>query len=942
MSALSRHPAAARCCSRPHRLWRAAAALLLPLLITLVGTAPAALAASEPQAAPLNPAFLQYQQDLRAGRLLLNRAAGGGSFGLVPAPVDIPSIVGAPAGPGPLGLPSSYDLRMLSKVTSVKNQNPYGTCWAFATYGSLESALMPTESWDFSEDNMVLTAGFDYDPYNGGGTSTMSTAYLARGGAVSESDDPYGDDVAVAGLAPRMRLQDMSIVCNDGSSTKDTANDIAAIKNALTAHGALFTTMNWNNAGYRSATAAYYGSPSSYWITNAGHAVTIVGWDDNYSASNFATTPAGNGAWIVKNSWGAAWGLQGYFYMSYYDYWAERYACFFTPMNVGSYTRAYQYDPLGWCSNFGGGSTAWGANDFIASSSDPVVSVGFYAPVPNTQYEIFTAAGHAGSRTSRAVGTVSYAGYHVITLSSPLSVTSGQVFSIITKVSTPNYAYPLAIECAISGYSSGATPAAGRSFFSPDGSNWTDMGDPSVFGYLLCIKAFARPAGTDSTAPTTTANGVPSGWVNTSPVTVTFTATDNGWGVLYTDARVDSNLYRQSSQVVVQGTGTHTVNYCSIDKAGNWEAVRASTVRIDTTAPVTTAAGLQATNATGWRNSAQTVTLTPSDGSGSGVAHTYYTVDGGGQQAGTTFTVSAAGSHAVTYWSTDNVGWAEGTHTGYVNIDGVAPTTTAAGLQPDDHSGWRATAQAVTLARSDSGGSGLAHTYYSIDGGAQLTYVGAFAVTGSGSHAVTYWSVDNAGNSEAVHTGYVNIDGVAPVTSASGVPAGWSRTVAVTLSANDATSGVKTIEYRLKGTAAWQLYTAPFAVTDQGAVTYEFGATDNAGNVEATKSVTVQVDSVAPTTTAYAASVKHGKKVRLTYRVSDAVPGSGQAAVTIKIFKGTKLKKTLAVGACAANARGIYSWRCALAKGSYTIKVYATDLAGNVQSAAGGAKLKVK
>jgi hypothetical protein len=336
------------------------------------------------------------------------------------------------------------------------------------------------------------------------------------------------------------------------------------------------------------------------------------------------------------------------------------------------------------------------------------------------------------------------------------------------------------------------------------------------------------------------------------------------------------------------------------------------------------------------------VTLTPSDGSGSGVAHTYYTVDGGGQQTYTAaFSVSGAGNHAVTYWSVDGAGNSEAIHTGYVNIDAVAPTTTATGLQPDNHSGWRTTAQTVSFARSDSGGSGLARTYYSVDGGAQATYTGTFAVTGSGSHAVTYWSVDGAGNSEAIHTGYVNIDSVAPVTSASGVPVGWSRAVSVTLLAADTTSGVKKIEYRLKGTAAWQLYTAPFAVTDQGAVTYEFSATDNAGNIEATKSVTVRVDSEAPTTTAYTASVKHGKKVRLGYRVNDAVPGSGQAAVTVKIFKGTKLKKTLAVGTCSTNARGGYGWRCTLAKGSYKIKVYATDLAGNVQSVVGGAKLKV-
>ena len=102
-------------------------------------------------------------------------------------------------------------------------------------------------------------------------------------------------------------------------------------------------------------------------------------------------------------------------------------------------------------------------------------------------------------------------------------------------------------------------------------------------------------------------------------------------------------------------------------------------------------------------------------------------------------------------------------------------------------------------------------------------------------------------------------------------------------------------------------------------------------------------DTTKPKTTAYAASVKHGKSLTFKYRVTDARPTSGQAVVTIKIYKNGTRKRLLPAGTHATNGSSklSFTWHCNLAKGAYTFKVYAQDLDGNTQSQVGSAKLTV-
>ena len=134
--------------------------------------------------------------------------------------------------------------------------------------GSLESCLLPGESRDFSEDNLVLNSGFDQgvDPYNHGGNYWKSSAYLIRWGEpVDESQDAYGDWLTPAGLSATKHVQEIRYVPG-GSGGTDTGN----IKYALTTWGAVATSVSWQDDAYAAATSSFYYSGGAK-IEPCGH-----------------------------------------------------------------------------------------------------------------------------------------------------------------------------------------------------------------------------------------------------------------------------------------------------------------------------------------------------------------------------------------------------------------------------------------------------------------------------------------------------------------------------------------------------------------------------------------------------------------------------------------------------------------------------------------------
>ena len=431
---------------------------------------------------------------------------GNRGLGSIPSPLDKTHLKGKKvtrqmllqdSAPGEVGtggdivgaLPATYDLRSSGRVSTVKDQGACGSCWAFASYGSLESTLLPAQSWDFSEDNLKNLHGFDLAPCSGG-NSDMSTAYLARwSGPVSEADDPYSasSTTSPTGLTVRKHVQDVYYIPARASST-DNDN----IKNAVQTYGALYSTIYWSSTYYNSVNGAYYYSGTS----SSNHAIAIVGWDDNYDRTKFPTAAPANGAFLVKNSWGSFWGASGYFYVSYYDAQIGRDNTVFTGQETTDYNRVYQYDTLGWTSSMGYSSgTAWFANVFTAAGDESLAAVSFYTPTINSVYQVqvyrdpTTGPISTSGSVITQTGTIALPGYHTVTLTTPVALTSGHKFSLVVRLQTPGYSYQIPIESRIPGYSSTATSHTGESYFSSSGTTWTDL-TTYYPNENVCLKGF--------------------------------------------------------------------------------------------------------------------------------------------------------------------------------------------------------------------------------------------------------------------------------------------------------------------------------------------------------------------------------------------------------------------------------------------------------------------
>jgi hypothetical protein len=336
----------------------------------------------------------------------------------------------------------------------------------------------------------------------------------------------------------------------------------------------------------------------------------------------------------------------------------------------------------------------------------------------------------------------------------------------------------------------------------------------------------------DKTAPVLSGSYA-SGW-HTGDVSVRWTCTDALSGPAGQPA---------DTRVTGEGGNLSATASCT-DKAGNPTTETVDGIRIDRTAPATVASVPDA-NGAGWYGDAVTVVLDGSD-NGSGIATTYYAVDDGAAKAyDRPFSFGTEGTHSILFWSVDNAGNIETAGAPIsLRIDKTAPRTTVLNpISPD--SGWFVRSGIPFALDASDSGAGVAATYYTIDGERHAYGEPFTADLSTGTHHVTYWSVDLADNAEAAHSFDVNVDTVPPAITGSASPAansfGWNNTdVNVTFTCTDADSGINGVAGCAGDTK----------LTNDGAGQLVHGdAVDVAGNRSSTDFGPVNMDKTKPTLT---------------------------------------------------------------------------------------------
>ena len=430
----------------------------------------------------------------------------------------------------------------------VEHQGVTSECWAFSLIKVMETNIaISTQSRElknFSERHMdyatskTFLDGINPEGFNReigkGGIPICGLAYLTNGqGAVLEANMPFENNENKINLSeidkpvdtivtdyvilPRINKRyerdssgnTISVKYYNSAGNEYTQEELTSarqmIKEHIVKYGAIATMTGGNLTEFYNNSDAFKATAYNCNLTTKvrDHAITIVGWDDNYSKDNFAegAKPSTDGAYIVLNTYGTESFDNGYLYVSYEDVFVEDELYGICGTSNIDYDKLYQHDFYGGIYQIGSAQTNSGYYGTVfrkESNEDEYLNSVGITLADYTKVEVYVnPTGDSFDQKNLqlvAAPDVTYSpGYHTIDFND--IKLSGTAFAIVVKQISDNSQFYFSIETSIDGTVYENVTSSNLSYYSLDGENWKNLSTVKVDGINLvnsdvCIKAF--------------------------------------------------------------------------------------------------------------------------------------------------------------------------------------------------------------------------------------------------------------------------------------------------------------------------------------------------------------------------------------------------------------------------------------------------------------------